>query len=93
MTGVLFGVIHGAASNVRRARQQLTMGDVFGEGLPVEDASSPKQETGLPSSKSAAKGWDGRVGLAEADALLLCLKMKFLHNIRLVSTTFRTGNL
>ena len=70
------------------------MADVHGEGLLVEGAhASRRPTTSLPSSKSAAKGWDGRVGLAEADALLLCLKMKLLHNIRLVSTTFRTGNL
>ena len=69
------------------------MADVHGEGLLVEGAHASRRRTGLPSSKSAAKGWDGRVGLAEADALLFCLKMKFLHNIRLVSTTFRTGNL
>ena len=69
------------------------MADVHGEGLLVEGAHASRRRTGLPSSKSAAKGWDGRVGLAEADALLLRLEVKFLHNIRFVSTALRAGNL
>jgi len=93
MAGVLLGVIHRAASDVRRAGQQLTMADVHGEVLPVEGASAPKQETGLPSSKSATNRWDGRVGLADAGTLLLRLKIFFVHNVRLVSTALRAGNL
>ena len=59
VTGVLLGVIHGAAIDVRRAREQLTMGDVHGKGLLVEGAHASRTPTGLPSSKSTANVWDG----------------------------------
>ena len=70
MTGVLLGVVHGAASGVRRAREQLAVGDVVGEGFLVEDAGAPHHCPVLPGCEGAAKSRDGGIGSAETDTLL-----------------------
>ena len=89
---VFLRVIHRAARNVGRTGYQLAMGNVAGKGFPVKGTGSQDQSS-LPGCKGAPNDWDGSVGLAETDALLLRLQLVFENDRRLIATAFRTGDL
>ena len=68
------------------------MGDVVGEGLLVEDAGA-EVNPGLPGCESASNDWDGGVGLAQIDTLLLRFKLVLKNDGWLVATALGAGHL
>ena len=85
-------MIYSATRNIRRTGKQLAMGDVVGEGLLVEDAGAENNPS-LPGCESASNDWDGGVGLAQIDTLLLRLKLVLKNDGWLVATALGAGHL
>jgi len=92
MAGALRRVVHWAVGDIGRASQHQAMGDVVGEGFPVEGARASIQETELPNCKGAAGSCVVRIGLAEIDTLFLCFKRDRCNNHRCVFTAFGAGH-
>ena len=70
----------------------MAMGDIVGEGLLVEDAGAENNPS-LPGCESASNDWDGGVGLAQIDTLLLRLKLVLKNDGWLVATALGAGHL
>ena len=85
-------MIYSATRNIRRTGKQLAMGDVVGEGLLVEDAGAENNPS-LPGCESASNDWDGGVGLAQIDTLLLRFKLVLKNDGWLVATALGAGHL